>query len=35
MNQKHDIYPKMQWKYGIQANLDAMNQLLYLFTYLT
>ena len=27
-NQKHGIYPKMKWMCGIQANLDAMNQLL-------
>ena len=26
-NQKHEFYPKMQWTFGIQANLDAMNQL--------
>ena len=27
INQKHEFYPKMQWTFGIQANLDTINQL--------
>ena len=27
INQKYEIYPKMKWTFGIQANLDAINQL--------